>query len=780
MVKSSVLGYPRMGANRELKKSLEAYWGGKVPVSDVTTTAADLRAAHWKLMKEQGLDIIPSYDFAYWDQVLNHSFLLNVIPSRYQNLPLDPIDVYFAMARGHQKAGVDVPSQEMVKWFDTNYHYMRPEVGEETVFRVNIQPHLPGPVESFEEAKSQGFTTRPVLLSPVTFLYLAKLTPASKLSSPLDLLDKLLPVYVQLLSSLAAAGAESVQLDEPIVVFDLDPKVRDAIRKTYEALAKQVPTIKIILTTYFGDVEQENWKVVQGLPVAGIHVDLVPSRSAPIDPKAYLEQVLSSVKGSDKILSLGLVNGRNVWKTDIASALDLVRIASAALTPDRVIVASSSSLLHIPHSLESETKLDPQIKSWFSFAKEKVTEIAILSQAANGSNDLTVESFIKESSAIVANRKASPITFNPEVRKRAEAVTPADLKRPNAFPERKKLQEARLQLPLFPTTTIGSFPQHKEIRAARAKFAAGKSTQEEYDEFIRSDIRRVIEIQESIGLDVLVHGEPERNDMVQYFGEQMSGFVFTENAWVQSYGSRCVRPPIVVGDVARGPKAMTVKESAYAQSVTKKPVKGMLTGPVTILRWSFPRDDLPQAEQFKQIALAIRDEVADLEAAGISVIQVDEPAIREGLPLRRQDWAPYLESAVNAFRLSTGVAKSETQVHSHFCYSDFNDIFTSLQDLDADVISIEASKSDLKLVQAFQRFGYRAWVGPGVYDIHSPRIPSKEEIVQRLTTVLSVLDKELIWINPDCGLKTRDWKETRPSLENLVAAARELRARYAN
>ena len=766
-----------MGGNRELKKILELYWSGKAGIADVLSTSSELRIAHWKLMKDQGLDIIPSNDFAYWDQVLNHSYLLNVIPSRYQNLPLDPIDVYFAMARGHQKDGVDVPSQEMVKWFDSNYHYMRPEVDESTVFRVNIQNGLPGPVESFLEAKANGFITRPVLISPVTFLYLAKLVPGSKLSSPLDLLDKLLPVYVQLLKDLAAQGVEWVQLDEPILVFDLDQRVRDAVRKAYETIAQQVPQVKILLTTYFGDIEEENWNAVQKLPVAGIHVDLVPSRSAPIDPASSLASVLQSLKGSGKVLSLGVVNGRNVWKTDISSALKLVMTAIGSLGPDHVIVSSSSSLLHIPHTLESEHKLDPEIKSWFSFAKEKVHEIAVLSQAVSGSNSSVVQSFVKGSADIVASRKASPITHNPAVRSRSAAVTADDHKRPDPFAERKRLQEARLNLPLFPTTTIGSFPQHKDIRAARAKFTSGKSTQEEYDEFIRSDIRRVVDIQEAIGLDVLVHGEPERNDMVQYFGEQMSGFVFTENGWVQSYGSRCVRPPIVVGDVAR-PKPMTVKESAYAQSVTKKPCKGMLTGPVTILRWSFPRDDLSQAEQFKQIALAIRDEVRDLEAAGISVIQVDEPAIREGLPLRKKDWAPYLQSAVNAFRLATAIAKSETQIHSHFCYSDFNDIFTSLQDLDADCISIEASKSDLKLIHAFKKYGYKAWVGPGVYDIHSPRIPSKEEIVERLTTVLSVLDKSLIWINPDCGLKTRDWKETRPSLENMVAAARELRQRY--
>jgi len=710
---------------------------------------------------------------------LNHIYLLNAIPKRYQHLPLDPIDAYFAMARGHQKDGVDVPSLEMVKWFDSNYHYMRPEVDEETDFKVNVQDKLPGPVESFVEAKSQGFHTRPVLLSPVTFLYLAKQVPGSKLSSPLDLLDKLLPVYVKILNELSSAGADWVQLDEPILVFDLDASVRAAISKTYETFAKDAPSIKIMLTTYFGDIEEENWKAVQVLPVAGIHVDLVPSRSAPIDPKAYLETILGSLKGSDKLVSVGVVNGRNVWKTDISSALELVQCAKTALGSDHVIVSSSSSLLHIPHTLESEMKLDPEIKSWFAFAKEKVHELAILSQASNGSNSSQVNEFVKESGNIVAARKASPITVNPVVRRRSDAVTDADLTRPDPFVERKKLQESRLKLPLFPTTTIGSFPQHKDIRAARAKFAAGKSTQEEYDEFIRSDIRRVIQIQEEIGLDVLVHGEPERNDMVQYFGEQMSGFVFTEHGWVQSYGSRCVRPPIVVGDVAR-PAAMTVKESAYAQSITKKACKGMLTGPVTILRWSFPRDDLPQAEQFKQIALAIRDEVKDLEDAGISVIQVDEPAIREGLPLRQKDWSPYLKSAVNAFRLATAVAKSSTQVHSHFCYSDFNDIFSSLQDLDADCISIEASKSDLKLVQAFQKYGYRAWVGPGVYDIHSPRIPSKDEIVQRMQKVLTVLQPELLWINPDCGLKTRDWKETRPSLENMVAAAEELRRLHAN
>lgn len=748
-----------MGPNRELKKALESYWAGKTSADDLLAVGKNIRKDNWQLQKTQGADIIPSNDFAFYDQVLDHSVLFNAIPPKYQGLALSPLDVMFAMGRGHQKNGIDVPSQEMVKWFDSNYHYMRPEVSQATEFKLTSSK----PVDMFNEAKALGIKTRPVLLGPVSFLYLSK-AAADSTVEPIDLLSKLVPVYVELLNKLAEAGADWVQIDEPIVVYDLPQKIQDAFAPAYEALSKA--NVKILFTTYFGDVGPY-LPIVSKLPVAGIHFDLV--RAA-----GQLDEALSAV-GDDKVISLGLVDGRNIWRTNFKKAFASIETAVQKLGSDRVIVATSSSLLHTPHTLESETKLDAEIKQWFAFAKEKVKEVAVLATAAKD-GPATVRADFEANEAAHEARVNSSITYDPAVRDRVKAVKPEDYTRPSPFPERRAAQK-ELNLPEFPTTTIGSFPQTKEIRVQRNKYTKGEITKEQYEKFIEKEIEHVVRIQEEIGLDVLVHGEPERNDMVQYFGEQMKGFTFTQNGWVQSYGSRCVRPPIVVGDVSR-PHAMTVKESKYAQSVTKKPMKGMLTGPVTIIRWSFPRDDVSQDVQLVQVGLAIRDEVKDLEAAGINVIQVDEPALREGLPLRRKDWDPYLESAVNSFRLSTAIAQNKTQVHSHFCYSDFNDIFPSIQALDADVISIEASKSDLKLVRAFKTYGYTSWVGPGVYDIHSPRVPSLEEIKERLGEFLSVVKPDLLWVNPDCGLKTRGWDETRRSLVNMVEAAKYLRAKY--
>lgn len=766
-MRSSILGFPRMGINRELKKSLESYWSSKITSDELKSAAIKLRSDHWNLQAKQGLDILPSSDFSYYDQVLDHAFLFNAIPKRYQGLPLTPLDVMFAMARGHQKSGVDVPSLEMVKWFDSNYHYMRPEVDETTHFELNSS--LSTPVDHFLEAKQSGHHTRPVLLGPVSFLYLSKVTEGSSVASPLDLLSKLLPVYVQLINLLVDAGVDWIQMDEPIVVFDLESSVRNDLKTAYDLISRQT-TAKIMLTTYFGEIEPQNLEVIQSLPVAGLHVDVVRLSSS-----GYLDTVVEAAKSSRKVLSIGIVDGRNIWRCNLKSALQVLNSVVSVLGSQNVIVATSSSLLHTPHTIDSEKKLDPQVKSWFSFATQKIREVSLLCLASNGFMTDGMRQEFELNAAVALDRANSSITVDSDVRKRLASVNSDDLKRPDVFSVRKKLQEEKFKLPLFPTTTIGSFPQTPEIRSARSKFVSGKSSKGEYDSFIRDEIKRVIKIQEEIGLDVLVHGESERNDMVQYFGEKMKGFAFTEFGWVQSYGSRCVRPPIVIGDVSR-PYAMTVDESSYAQSITSKPVKGMLTGPVTILRWSFPRDDVSQAQQFLQIALAIRDEVQDLEAAGLNVIQVDEPAIREGLPLRKKDWPSYLESAVTSFKLATSVAKSDTQIHSHFCYSDFNDIFPSIQALDADVISIESSKSDLKLIRAFKSYGYKAWIGPGVYDIHSPRIPSKDEIIQRLSKVVTVLKPELVWINPDCGLKTRGWAETKPSLENLVAAARHFRS----
>ena len=686
----------------------------------------------------------------------------------------------FAAGRGHQKDGVDVPSLEMVKWFDTNYHYMRPEVSSKTEFKLNLNESNVNPVSMFQEAKAVGIVTRPVLLGPVTFLHLSKVSKCSETNGnvngdsslePIDLISKLVPVYAELINKLAAEGAEWIQVDEPILVFDLEPKVLSRYQPVYEQLRSLIaPSVKLLLTTYFGEIPDENMAVVSNLQVDGVHFDLVRGAD-------QLTQIVNYSKKTKKTVSLGIVDGRNVWKNDLNKSLELVHNLYPQISSgSEIIISSSSSLLHVPHCLTGEDSLDPVIKSWFSFAVEKITELVTLTRGMNKGSAVIAKE-LEENSAVIKSRKESKVTLNETVRKRMGSITESDLNRKEPFTVRREKQMEWMKLPLFPTTTIGSFPQTAEIRAARAKFTKGEMTPEHYKSFIEGQIKEVIEFQEKVGLDVLVHGEAERNDMVQYFGERMDGFVFTLNGWVQSYGSRCVRPPIVVGDVSR-PKAMTVNESAYAQSITRKPVKGMLTGPVTIIRWSFPRDDVSQDVQLKQVALAIRDEVSDLEKAGIRVIQVDEPAVREGLPLRKKDWSEYLKSAVTSFKLATSGVKSDTQIHSHFCYSDFNDIFDSIQALDADVISIEASKSDLKLIQGFKKFGYKAWIGPGVYDIHSPRVPSLEEVIGRVQSVLTVLPTELVWINPDCGLKTRAWKETKASLENLVAAAKYFRGKY--
>ncbi|KZS98048.1 5-methyltetrahydropteroyltriglutamate-homocysteine S-methyltransferase [Sistotremastrum niveocremeum HHB9708] len=764
MVASSVLGFPRIGANREVKKAVEAYWAGKITADELTKAASETKKSNWTSIKAHGVDIVPSGDFTLYDHVLDHSASFNVIPPRYQGKNLSPLDVYFAMGRGRQADGVDVPASEMKKWFDSNYHYVVPEFSEAVEFKLNFNKQL----EEFQEAKALGITTRPVVLGPISFLVLGK---ASKEASPnfeaISLLPKLLPIYVTLLTQLKEAGVEWVQIDEPILVLDSGASYEKQFAQAYAELAKI--GIKSLLTTYFGRLDT-NLNFVAKLPVAGLHIDL--SREP-----GQLEATVEALKSTPIVLSLGLVSGRNIWKTDFAAALKLARVAVEGLGADRVIVATSSSLLHIPVTLASEKKLTEQQKDWFSFALEKAEEVAILAAALSDSQDPKVASALEANRVSIAKRREFESSSDDKVRKRVDGITPEMLNRKSAFVKRREAQKAHLDLPKFPTTTIGSFPQTSEIRQARAKFGKKEITQEQYEEFIKKEIRSVVEFQEKVGLDLLVHGEPERNDMVQYFGEQLHGFVFTQNAWVQSYGSRYVRPPIIVSDVSRtGP--MTVRWSSYAQSVTKKPMKGMLTGPVTILNWSFPRVDVSREVQSKQLALALRDEVIDLEKAGIYAIQVDEPAIREGLPLRRVDWDNYLTWAVDSFRLATAGVEDSTQTHSHFCYSDFNDIFPSIQRLDADVISIEASKSDMKLLSAFKQYGYSNEIGPGVYDIHSPRVPGEQEIKDRIAAMLKLLPDHLLFVNPDCGLKTRGWKETEASLENLVAAARWARQTY--
>ncbi|PPR07195.1 hypothetical protein CVT26_012626 [Gymnopilus dilepis] len=765
MVQSSVLGFPRIGANREVKKAVEAYWGGKLSADDLTKAAADVKKASWTSVKDKGVDFVPSGEFSLYDHVLDHSAAFNVIPKRYVGLGLSPLDVYFAMGRGRQSEGVDVPASEMKKWFDSNYHFVVPEFSDETDFKLNFNKA----VEEFKEAQAAGVTTRPVVLGPITFLALGKASKDAKPGfQPLSLLPKLIPVYESLLADLKAAGAEWVQVDEPVLVLDKAADLESQFSTAYNALSKVAP--KILLTTYFARLDS-NLNYIVKLPVAGLHIDL---DRAP----GQLDEVLAAAKPTNIVLSLGLVSGRNIWKTDFDAAIKLGQKAIDALGQDRVIVATSSSLLHTPVTLASETKLTAEQKDWFSFALEKAGEVATIAAVLSGSQDPAVTAALEANRASIAKRRAFEKNSDDTVRKRVAAITPDQLERKSPFAVRKDIQAKHLNLPKFPTTTIGSFPQTKEIRQARAKLGKGEITEAQYEEFIKKEIETVVRFQEKIGLDLLVHGEPERNDMVQYFGEQLHGFVFTQNAWVQSYGSRYVRPPIIVSDVSR-PHPMTVKWSSYAQSLTKKPMKGMLTGPVTILNWSFPRADVSRELQSKQLALALRDEVIDLEKAGISAIQVDEPAIREGLPLRRSDWDNYLKWAVDSFKLATAGVSDQLQTHSHFCYSDFDDIFPSIQRLDADVISIEASKSDMKLLSTFKQYGYSNQIGPGVYDIHSPRVPGSQEIKDRLKAMLEILPDSLLFVNPDCGLKTRGWKETEASLINLVEAAKWARQTYA-
>ncbi|KIJ20257.1 5-methyltetrahydropteroyltriglutamate---homocysteine [Paxillus involutus ATCC 200175] len=758
MVSSSVLGFPRIGANREVKKAVEAYWAGKLSAEDLGKAAADVRKTSWTNLKEHNVDLIPSGEFSLYDHVLDHSSAFNVIPKRYVGLGLSALDVFFAMGRGRQADGVDVPACEMKKWFDSNYHYVVPELSEQTDFKLLHNKAL----QEYNEAKALGVATRPVILGPVSYLVLGKAAKeASADFQPISLLSKILPVYTQLLSELKAAGVESVQVDEPVLVLDKAADLDKQYATAYAALVPVAP--KIVLTTYFSRLDS-NLNFVAKLPVAGLHIDLV---RAP----AQLDDVLAAIKSTAIVLSLGVVSGRNVWKCDFDAAIKQGQKAIDALGQDRVIIATSSSLLHTPVTLASEKKLTPEQKDWFSFALEKASEVATIAAVLSGSQDAKIAAALEANRVSIAKRREFEHTSDDAVRKRVAAITPDMYNRKRPFAIRKDVQAKKLNLPKFPTTTIGSFPQTKEIRNARARFGKGEITADQYDEFIKEEIKLVVKFQEKVGLDLLVHGEPERNDMVQYFGEQLNGFVFTQNGWVQSYGSRYVRPPIIVSDVSR-PTPMTVKWSSYAQSITEKPVKGMLTGPVTILNWSFPREDVPRKLQSQQLALALRDEVIDLETAGIAAIQVDEPAIREGLPLRRSDWDEYLEWAVDTFKLSTAGVEDATQTHSHFCYSDFGDIFPSIQRLDADVISIEFSKSDMKLLQTFQQYGYSNQIGPGVYDIHSPRVPSEQEIKDRLQATLTIIPDHLMFVNPDCGLKTRGWKETETSLANLVAAAR--------
>ncbi|MDT8760990.1 5-methyltetrahydropteroyltriglutamate--homocysteine S-methyltransferase [Sphingomonas psychrotolerans] len=753
----ATLGFPRIGPRRELKHALEAFWSGKSSEAELRDAASGLRTAAWARQKALGADWLPSNDFSLYDHVLDTSVMLGAIPERYRSADGEAdLATYFAMARGttgeHDACGHgSVTACEMTKWFDTNYHYLVPELAEGQKLALNRLKV----VDEYREAKAQGYETRPVLLGPVTWLSLAK----GRGVDPFDMLDEVLGLYAAILGQLAHAGAEWVQIDEPVLVLDLDEKQRRALTRAYARLSRSGP--KLMLTTYFGGLG-DNLSFAAALPVAGLHVDLV---RAPEQLEAVLKAAPKSL-----LLSLGVIDGRNVWRADLDALLD--RLEPIAASRD-LVLAPSCSLLHVPVDLALEKKLG-EVTEWLAFAVQKVEELAVLRQALNHGRASVAEALAAATKANTG-RRASALVHNPQVAARAAAVTEGMIERGADIATRAATQAAVLDLPAFPTTTIGSFPQTAEVRNARARFNRGELDAATYEAFLREETERAIRWQEQVGLDMLVHGEFERNDMVQYFGEQLSGFAFTVNGWVQSYGSRCVRPPILYGDVAR-PAPMTVEWWRYAQSLTTKPVKGMLTGPVTILNWSFVRDDQPRADSCKQIALAIRDEVTDLEAAGCKAIQIDEAALREGLPLRRRDWDAYLDWAVACFRLSAAGVADATQIHTHMCYSEFNDILPAIGAMDADVISIETARSQMELLEGFAAYRYPGAIGPGVYDIHAPRIPGEDEMVALMRLAQQHLRPEQLWVNPDCGLKTRKWEEVKPAIAAMVAAARTLRA----
>jgi 5-methyltetrahydropteroyltriglutamate--homocysteine methyltransferase len=759
MARAHSLGFPRIGHKRELKRALEGCWSGQSDVSALAETAWLLRKHNWQLQAGAGLDLVPVGDFSLYDHVLDTAAMLGAVPARYGwRGGMVDLATYFAMARGTASQ----PAMEMTKWFDTNYHYIVPEFAPGMSFSLSSSKL----VDETKEALGLGIPAKPVLLGPFSFWRLGKWRGEHEHHiAPVELIEAMLPVYAQVLSQLKRLGVEWVQIDEPALATDLDPAWLSTVRHVYATLvAEGAP--KLLLTTYFDAVDTIASELF-ALPVAGLHLDLVRA------PKQ-----LTAFAGSypkDKVLSLGVVDGRNVWRADLDAALQLLE--PLAGMGDRLWVAPSCSLLHTPIDLAQETKLDPELRSWMSFAVQKLDEVVTLKKALGPEREAVAQTFL-EARAAQESRRTSPRIHDPAVERREAALTDADARRAETFQARRAKQRARLDLPAFPTTTIGSFPQTKEIRDARAKFKKDEIDAAEYDRRIKAEIEHAVRAQEAIGLDVLVHGEAERNDMVEYFGEQLRGFAFTQHGWVQSYGSRYVKPPIIFGDVSR-PKPMTVEWTSFAQSLTQRPMKGMLTGPVTILQWSFVRDDQPRSDTALQIALAIRDEVADLERAGIKVIQIDEPAIREGLPLKRGQWAAYLAWAVKAFRVASSGVRSETQIHTHMCYSEFNDIIDRIAGMDADVITIESSRSDMEILDAFRDFKYPNEIGPGVYDIHSPRVPSADEMADLLEKAAAVVPADQLWVNPDCGLKTRRWEEVTPALTHMVAAAKRLRSKVA-
>jgi 5-methyltetrahydropteroyltriglutamate--homocysteine methyltransferase len=767
-MQTHILGYPRIGSKRELKKACEQYWSGKIVLEELLTVGRTICSQNWNLQKEAGIDLIPCNDFSYYDQVLDLSLVLGAIPTRYHEVALkknnSELDLYFAMARGYQKDGLDITAMEMTKWFDTNYHYIVPEFYKNQQFKLTSDKIF----NEFAGAKQAGINAKPVIIGLVSYLLLGK--EKEEGFDKLDLAHNLLPVYAEIVSKLQTQGAEWIQFDEPFLALDITEKAKETYTFVYAELRRLFPKLKFIVTTYFEGLKN-NLSLAASLPVNVLHIDLVRNPE-------QLDDVLHAIPENLSV-SLGVVDGRNIWKNDYEKSLSFITKAVEKLGSERVFIAPSCSLLHSPCDLDFETNLDPEIKNWLAFAKQKIKEVVTLKELASGTTDQLILQDLEENKKTVSARKTSPLIHNEDVKLRAASVTEQDSQRKNPFNIRKEEQQKALQLPLFPTTTIGSFPQTAEVRSWRAKFKKGELTAEQYDALLKEETQRTIRWQEDIGIDVLVHGEYERNDMVEYFGEQLKGFIFTKNGWVQSYGSRCVKPPIIFGDVSR-PEPMTVYWSQYAQSQTHQWVKGMLTGPVTILQWSFVRDDQPRSETCKQIALAIRDEVQDLEKAGIRIIQIDEPAIREGLPLRQTEWQNYLKWAVEAFKISASGVEDATQIHTHMCYSEFNDIIKNIADMDADVITIECSRSQMELLHAFADFKYPNEIGPGVYDIHSPRVPSKEEMTELLIKAQQVIPAKQLWVNPDCGLKTRHWEETEKALIAMVAAAKEASVEFAS
>ncbi|MHC5132280.1 5-methyltetrahydropteroyltriglutamate--homocysteine S-methyltransferase [Pseudomonas glycinis] len=756
------LGFPRIGRYRELKKAQEAFWKGELHEAGLRDVGRELRKVHWNLQKNAGIDLLPVGDFAWYDQVLTHSLMFGVIPERFR--PHDgkaTLHTLFSMARGVSNTCCgEGHAQEMTKWFDTNYHYLVPEFSVDQQFQLGWEQLF----EETEEARALGHNVKPVIIGPLTYLWLGKTKGAD--FDKLDLLDRLLPLYGQIFARLAALGVEWVQIDEPILVLDLPQDWKNAFERAYNQIQRD-PLTKL-LATYFGGLE-ENLGLAANLPVDGLHIDLV---RAPDQYPTILDRLPAY-----KVLSLGVVNGRNVWRCDLQNALATLRHAHERLG-DRLWVAPSCSLLHSPVDLGREDQLDAELKSWLAFAVQKCEEVAVLAQAVSEPEAPQVLRALAQSRSVQTSRAASPRIHKPAVQARVAAITARDAQRQSPFAQRIAKQRGKLDLPLFPTTTIGSFPQTAAIRLARQAYKQGKLSAADYTDAMHTEIRHAVEIQERLGLDVLVHGEAERNDMVEYFAEQLDGYAFTRFGWVQSYGSRCVKPAVIFGDLSRS-KAMTVEWIRYAQGLTDKVMKGMLTGPVTMLMWSFAREDVSREVQARQLALAIRDEVNDLEAAGIKIVQIDEAAFREGLPLRRAQWPAYLEWASEAFRLCASGVRDETQIHTHMCYSEFNDVIESIAAMDADVITIETSRSDMELLEAFEAFAYPNDIGPGVYDIHSPRIPDVTEMVGLLRKAAQRIPVERLWVNPDCGLKTRGWPETEAALVHMVSAARQLRKEWA-